>query len=269
MNKFSALACSLLASVFISAAPDARAQDYSSVAQVEFLSGWTTQSGTQMAGLAITLDPGWKTYWRRPGEAGIPPVFEWNGSQNLRSVALHWPTPAVFKQDAYNSVGYSNQLVLPIELFPSESSAPMVVRGTMQLGVCREVCVPISLDFDQNLAVVGKADIQAALADRPISRQQAGVGKVTCRIKPISDGLQMTVSMAAPNLGGKEHMVVELPDPTIWISEADTRRDGDRLVATVDMVPASAAPFPLNRSEVRVTLLGSKMAVDIQGCTGD
>ncbi|NIL97039.1 MAG: hypothetical protein GTO62_07860 [Planctomycetales bacterium] len=262
-----ALSIGLLAASFLTS-QSAQAEDYSTVAQVEFLTGWTTKSGTQMAGLSITLEPGWKTYWRKPGEAGIPPVFNWGGSQNLQSVAMHWPTPTVFRQNEYHSVGYSERLILPIELSPSQASAPIVVQGTLQLGVCREVCVPVTLNIDQEGAEVGTAAIQQALANAPISRQKAGVGKVTCEITPISDGLRMTVRMKSPHLGGNEHMVVELPDPTIWISEAATHREGGYLIASVDMVPEYAAPFSLDRSDVRVTLLGSKVAVDIQGCSG-
>ncbi|WP_095594127.1 protein-disulfide reductase DsbD domain-containing protein [Actibacterium pelagium] len=246
----------------------AAAQDFSEVAQVEYLSGWTTKSGSHMAALSITLEPGWKTYWRKPGEAGIPPVFDWGGSKNLQSVALHWPTPKVFKQDIFYSVGYAEQLILPIELYPSQPGKPVSVKGSLQIGVCKDVCVPVELEFTQTGAIDNTPAIRAALADQPVSGKKAGIGKVVCQIAPISDGLQMTLRMKAPQLGGKDYVIVELADPTIWVSEAKMQHEGGQIVATVDMVPANAAPFSLNRSDVRITVLGDKAGIDIQGCSG-
>lgn len=244
------------------------AQDFSRIAQVEYLSGWTTSSGSHMAALSITLEPGWKTYWRKPGEAGIPPVFDWGGSKNLQSVALHWPTPKVFKQDVYHSVGYTDRLILPIEVYPTRPGKPVSVRGSLQIGVCKDVCVPVELEFSQVGAVDNTTAIRAALANQPVSGKSAGIGKVLCQIAPISDGLKMTLRMKAPRGRGKEYVVVELADPTIWVSEAQMRREGEQIVASVDMVPANAAPFSLNRSDVRITLLGGKSGIDIQGCSG-
>ena len=48
-----------------------------------------------MAAVEIRLAPGWHTYWRVPGEAGIPPRFDWSGSQNLAAVAYEWPRPEI------------------------------------------------------------------------------------------------------------------------------------------------------------------------------
>src|SRR5208282_5267135 len=48
------------------------------------------------AGIEIKLDPGWKTYWRDPGDSGAPPTFDFSGSGNVKSAAVLWPAPEKF-----------------------------------------------------------------------------------------------------------------------------------------------------------------------------
>ncbi len=88
------------------------------IAQVALLPGWRTNRGTHMAALQISLAPGWKTYWRAPGDAGIPPAFNWQGSQNLQSVELHWPTPKIFDLNGMLTLAYEGTVVIPIEISP-------------------------------------------------------------------------------------------------------------------------------------------------------
>ena len=79
------------------AAAQAESFDMADIVQAEVLPGWRTPSGTWMAALHLTLSPGWKTYWRVPGEAGIPPLFDIAASTNIAALAVHWPTPHVFE----------------------------------------------------------------------------------------------------------------------------------------------------------------------------
>ena len=96
------------------AAVTAQAQSFDRVVQAEVLPGWRTENGDHMAALRITLNPGWKTYWRAPGDAGIPPLLDWSGSGNLESAEVTWPTPEVFSQNGMRSIGYTEELVLPV-----------------------------------------------------------------------------------------------------------------------------------------------------------
>ena len=65
-------------------------------AAVGTLDGWRQPDGSRLAAVEIRLAPGWHTYWRVPGDAGIPPSFDWSGSSNLASVAYEWPRPEIF-----------------------------------------------------------------------------------------------------------------------------------------------------------------------------
>ena len=237
---------------------------------LEILPGWREADGTHMAGLRVTLDPGWKTYWRAPGDAGIPPDFNWSGAQNMESVSFHWPVPNVFMTNGLRTIGYENQVVIPMRVTPS-TDGPIQMKGSVQIGVCEEICVPVTLDFDEALPPIGAADgtISAALSDRPHTETEARVGSVTCAVDPISDGLRITAAIAMPSLGRGEIAVFETADPTIWISEATMQRDGQTLTASADMVGASGQPFALDRGDVRITVLAAGQAVDIRGCTAN
>ena len=238
------------------------------VADFEILPGWRTQNGTHMAALRIILQPGWKTYWRAPGDAGIPARFDWKGSRNLSSVRFHWPTPDVFHQNGMRSVGYKGELVLPIELTPKRKGDVISMRADIELGVCEDVCIPVAVRVSADLPAPGASDarIKSAINARPDTSAEAGLRKISCKIDPIADGLRLTASIDLPVIGRDEIAVVELPDQTIWISEAKVTRQGRILTAIAEMVPANSKPFSLDRSTVRITVIGQGRAVDIQGC---
>ncbi len=244
-------------------------QGLDNLVQLEVLDGGKTSEGTYQGALRLTLKDGWKTYWRAPGDAGIPPQFDWNGSGNVADVAITWPAPHVFDQNGLRSVGYEDQLVLPVEITPRNPAKPVRLRGEMDLGVCKDVCVPGRLDFDHTLdAAAGRNPaIAAALAQRPFSEREAGVAGATCHLTPTADGMQIEAHITMPSAGGAEFAVIEPGNPALWASQPETRRQGNTLIASSEVISASGGPFALDRSEVRITVLGANHAVDIQGCS--
>lgn len=238
------------------------------VVDLDILTGWRTADGTHMAALSIELAPGWKTYWRAPGDAGIPPSFDWAGSENLASASLHWPVPMLFLQNGMRSIGYSNRVVIPIEFNLDDASADAVMSGEVQIGVCEEICIPVSLQFSALLPPTGARDgaIVAALLDRPQTEEEARVGDVTCALTPIDEGLQVTARVDMPASSRGEVVVIEAGDQQVWVSEPETWREGDALYARSDMIHVSGGSFALNRSDVRITVFSGGQSVDIQGC---
>lgn len=245
------------------------AQTQAEVLSARLLAGFATDQGTRMAGLEMAFAPGWKTYWRAPGDAGIPPVFDWTGSKNVKAVRLHWPRPSVFHLNGMQSVGYRDALVLPLEVLPMDPAQPVALHLRVDLGVCKDICMPASLDLSADLMPGGgDAAIRAALADQPISATAAGVSDVQCDVEPIRDGLRVTAHLDLPRQGAEETVVLESGLDGVWVSEATTTRDGVRLTAVADMVPPEGAPFALDRSGVVVTVIAPDRAVEIRGCPG-
>ncbi|MEV8465678.1 protein-disulfide reductase DsbD domain-containing protein [Fluviibacterium sp. DFM31] len=266
MTSFRALIASSAFALWAGASSVA-AQDMGDLIGITVLDGWQTERGTVMAGLRITLDAGWKTYWRNPGDSGIPPQFDWGASDNLRAVQVYWPRPEIFQEAGAETLGYMNEFVLPVELFPRDAAAPMRLDGLASVGVCREVCVPVEAVFG---GTVGQGDpghaqaIRGALAAQP--DRVDGPRTVSCRVTPIADGLQLTARIAVPSQGTTERVVFETGRQDLWISAPVTSREGHILVATAELVPPEARPFAFSRSELRVTVLGQTRAVEMKGC---
>ncbi|MEO1779928.1 MAG: protein-disulfide reductase DsbD domain-containing protein [Pseudomonadota bacterium] len=269
MTRFARL-CSACALAALSALPvPATAGDYDPVT-AEVLQGWTLPDGRRVAAIRLTLEPGWKTYWRAPGDAGIPPHFDWSRARNIAGVDISWPTPSVYTEFGMRSLGYSGEVVLPLHITPERSGAPIRLRTKMSLGVCAEVCLPHTLRID---AVLDTTDtgptpaIVAALADTPFAADEAGVVSAACRIAPSEHGMSIEAHVTLPHTGGTEVAVIEPGTPGIWVSEPETARQGGTLVAVSEMVHPDGGAFSIDRSNVRITILGGDYAVDVQGCT--
>lgn len=237
--------------------------------QLDILDGGLTERGTYLGAVRLTLSDGWKTYWRAPGDAGIPPRFDWGGSRNVGEVSFTWPTPEVLEQNGLRTLGYEDQLILPVEITPAKPGKPVRLKGSMELGICKDVCVPgnLAINHTVNEQAGRNPAIAAALAQRPYSRREAGVRSATCILSPTSDGMQIEAQIAMPSAGGQEVAVIEPGNPVIWASAPETRRQGNTLIATSELISNSGGPIALDRSEIRITVLGSKHAVDIVGCT--
>ena len=257
----------LLALVIL--APSAKADLPTEIAVAEVLEGWR-DDGRHYAALSIRLAPGWKTYWRTPGAAGIPPVFDWAASENVADVIVAFPVPRITELNGLRSIGYSDQVVFPLAVRPINNDEDINLRGQILIGVCKDICVPLELDLTATLrssASQRTTAIVHAMRDRPMTAGEAGVINVGCEIAPISDGLRITARVGLPRMGRAEIAVVELADRNIWISEPSVQRDGNTLIAEADMVPPNAQPFLLSRNDVRITIFGGGQAVDIQGCS--
>lgn len=259
----------ILSSAFalLLAAP-AAANPADGVVELDILPGWRTDQGTHMAGLHISLAPGWKTYWRVPGDGGIPPRFAWTGSENLNAVALHWPVPDVSHINNMRSIGYSGSVVIPVEFDLENASAAARMKGEVQIGVCEEICIPVVLHFDAELPAGGRRDpnIVASLIDRPRTATEAGVGAVSCAIAPIEGGLRVIAEIPMPPMGRDEEVVIESGDQRVWVSEPSTWREHGTLFAASDMIHIERDGFTVNRSDMRITVIAGGQSVDIQGC---
>jgi DsbC/DsbD-like thiol-disulfide interchange protein len=94
------------------------------------------------AGVEIRLAAGWKTYWRYPGDSGVPPAFDFSKSENVKSVAVSWPAPHRFTDDGGNSIGYKVGVTLPVHVVPENPKRPVILRLALDYAVCEKLCVP-------------------------------------------------------------------------------------------------------------------------------
>lgn len=239
--------------------------------QAQILQGWVQPDGSRVAALQLTLAPGWKTYWRAPGDAGIPPQFDWRRSRNLAGVAIDWPTPVVFDQGGMQAIGYTNHVVLPLRLMPKDKGSAVELDVTVDMGVCKDICVPEQLHLTGTLDTTDAKPqpvIVAALAEQPYSGADVGMTSATCTLRPTRKGLEITTTLTLPDAGGREVVVIEPGRDGLWVSPTDSQRKGNRLTAQADIIANDSAMLALDRSAIRITVLGRDHAVDIRGCTG-
>jgi DsbC/DsbD-like thiol-disulfide interchange protein len=116
------------------------------------------EAGRVAGGIEIVLEPGWYTYWRNPGEAGVPPVFDFSGSTNVAGVEVRYPTPERHDDGVSVSLIYKDEVVFPLEVTPLEPGRPVTVRVYASFGVCREICIPTEASSSVTLAPSSEPD---------------------------------------------------------------------------------------------------------------
>ncbi len=93
-------------------------------------------------GFQFSLQPGWKIYWRSPGDAGLPPEFDWSGSENLAGTEVFWPAPKRYSAYGLDSIGYEDEVVLPIIAELNAAGQPLDLKVRLDYLICKDVCIP-------------------------------------------------------------------------------------------------------------------------------
>jgi DsbC/DsbD-like thiol-disulfide interchange protein len=163
-------------------AADASAWEQDTHSATRLIAGDGTRlaaDGAWRAGVEIKLGRGWKTYWRYPGDSGVPPRFDFSGSSNVKAVNVLWPTPHRFRDASGESIGYTDQLIFPLHVLPQDPAKPVTLRMNLDYGVCEKLCVPVQAKAELTLGRVASqfdAALAAAEAQVPVPTQ-LGEGK--------------------------------------------------------------------------------------------
>ncbi len=102
-------------------------------------------------GIEVKLQDGWKTYWRSPGDAGIPPRVDFEGSTNVASANFRWPAPARFQYYDLETFGYSKEVVFPIDVSLARPGEPAALRARVDMLICDDVCIPHTMNVSLDL----------------------------------------------------------------------------------------------------------------------
>ncbi len=118
--------------------------------------------GAFVAGVEIVMPPGWKTYWRSPGEAGgVPPEFDWTASRNLAEANVLYPAPEKFAGEEGATFGYHDRVVFPVQARAVEPDKPVELKLALRYGICKDICIPAEAE----LALVLSPGLEAGLPD--------------------------------------------------------------------------------------------------------
>ncbi len=136
-------------------------------------------------GFQVKMEEGWKTYWRTPGSAGLPPIFNWEGSVNLAFVEVKYPAPERFEIFDLQTYGYPKEVVYPIKISPAISEAPITLNVKINYLVCKDLCVPVIANLTLTIPV--------ANGEAPFSLYTGVIETYLARV-PKSEGRQVEVS---------------------------------------------------------------------------
>jgi DsbC/DsbD-like thiol-disulfide interchange protein len=173
-----------------------------------------------LAGVEIALDEGWKTYWRMPGDAGVPPNFDWLGSSNVAAVTVLYPAPRRMSEPAADTVGYKHAVLFPVEVIPRDASQPVRLALALEFGVCREICIPAEARLSLSLtpAEMERQPLPAMLTaleqvPRPTASRHAEDPRVTRASAFLEGGQPHLVVIARFPKGDQEaDLFVEAPE---------------------------------------------------------
>jgi DsbC/DsbD-like thiol-disulfide interchange protein len=177
---FAFLALSTTAALANSATPVTSdwVQGYNTKARL--VAGHAVRDGQKAlyAGVELAMPQGWKTYWRTPGDAGgVPPEFDWKGSQNLQSARVLYPAPHRLSDKAGDAVGYKGGVIFPVLVKPADAAKPIVLHGKVDYGLCKDICIPAEAEFQVVIPpdVGTSAELTQSLSRVPQDQPRAGL----------------------------------------------------------------------------------------------
>lgn len=239
-----------------------------SFVNANLLSGEREPDGTRLAGLHMVLEPGWKTYWRSPGETGIPPQLDWSGSGNVDDVEVLWPRPEVFTSFGYQTIGYSERVIFPVRITPVDPALPVQLELDAIIGVCKDLCVleqvQLTGDFPPDLEGKDHKKIARAIRAVPKSGAEAGLTLAECRVSGAGKDrtLDMTVAFDQPL---NDPVVLVEGTSGMWVHGLETSAQNGEASVTANVTLETEDGW-VDRSAFRITVLDGFMSADIQGC---
>lgn len=239
--------------------------------RVRLVSAQTTIGEGQFSiGIHMTMDEGWKTYWRNPGDSGFPPRFDWSGSQNIKSIDLLWPAPHAFDEMGERYYGYKDEILLPIRLTVEDPAKPVTVSLKLDYGICADVCIPAHAVAEM-VVRTGSAQrsaaetlVEEALAKVPTAMNQTG-WRASARLRDISGHRAWLEISLAERPGGAaitidpSMVIVTGPSGTYFGASQPHENKGFAVSVEAD------APEALRGQPVNLVFLGEEGSPALEG----
>jgi DsbC/DsbD-like thiol-disulfide interchange protein len=176
------------------------------------------------AGIELRLGNGWKTYWRYPGDSGVPPRFDFSKSTNVKSVAVRWPAPHRFTDENGASIGYKNSVMLPLDIVPADPKQPVTLRLTLEYAICEKLCIPAAGSATLTVPTPSSFDRALAAAQAHVPRAATLGGNSPLAVRSVvhePGSSRVVVEVAAPDgapldlfvEGPTEDWALPLPEP--------------------------------------------------------
>jgi DsbC/DsbD-like thiol-disulfide interchange protein len=221
--------------------------------------------GLQVAAIEIAMDKGFKTYWRTPGDSGIPPLFSFEGSENIRDVAVHFPPPKRFDDGAGgHSIGYvAPYLELPVTFRAVDPAKPVRLVLKADYAVCEKICVPASGQAQLLIEPPKAGSHRAAKLLSTLPRRQAMAAEGALSVLTLAKGAKaehFNVLAAFPSsLAGD--LFVEAANPWLFDAKAGAAMPGGKASFSVLAIDKDKSP-DCKGVEIVLTLTAGDQAVE-------
>jgi hypothetical protein len=236
---------------------------------VDIIRGWRQSDDIHIAAINIKLEDGWKTYWRVPGIGGIAPILNWEKSKNIKNISQIWPTPNIYNEYGLQTIGYKDELLLPLQIQPIDKKQPIHLSITIDFGICSDVCVPIQTSVEEKLperTSFGKKNILDTLEKTILSGNKSLFKIVKCNIIPIKDGFEVNAFFEGLTSFDKDTLgVVEYPvKQNGWINQKASLVSGNQL--NVHATVYNKSIHFIDRSDLTLTIFTKNKAFEFDGC---
>lgn len=236
---------------------------------VDIIRGWRQSDDIHIAAINIKLEDGWKTYWRVPGIGGIAPILNWEKSKNIKNISQIWPTPNIYNEYGLQTIGYKNELLLPLQIQPIDKKQPIHLSITIDFGICSDVCVPIQTAVEERLperTSIGKKNILDTLQKAILSGKKSPFKIVKCNIVPIKDGFEVNAFFEGLTSFDKDTLgVVEYPvKQNGWINQKASLISSNQL--SVHAIVYNKSIHFIDRSDLTLTIFTKNKAFEFDGC---
>lgn len=120
-------------------------------------------NGKVRGALQIEPKPGWITYWREPGDAGIPPQLLFSKAEGVTLDRVSYPVPKRIDNGPLRDIGYDQPVALPFELTLSAPDKPLALGVSAFIGLCRNICIPFQAEFSLSFASAHGTPVEEAM----------------------------------------------------------------------------------------------------------
>jgi DsbC/DsbD-like thiol-disulfide interchange protein len=216
------------------------------------------EHGIYRVAAEIKLSPAAITYWRAPGDAGVPPQFSVKDSENVANAEILFPAPRRIDEQGIEAFGYRGGVVFPIHVAARDAAEPVRLRLTVAYAVCDNICLPVkssaelilpkSVDSPEDAAIAAaEARVPLALAPKDLAE----------KLSVVSDKTAASPTWLLTWRGDFQPKDLFAEAPEGWVLETHRRADG-----LFSMVAVEQPLRAQRRVPVRLTLTGSQNAYE-------
>lgn len=225
-----------------------------------------SDSSTYLAAIEISLAPGFLTYWRVPGEAGVPPVLDWSDSQNAGDIEVNWPAPERIREADSIVYGFHDKVIIPVRVSPLRPGT-VSLKLSLQYGVCKDICIPATATATVVLGGTdaGKDAVAVQRAIRTLPKPTPARSEAPLSVlsgQGLKDKGEALISVRAPT-GEKPELFAEGPEG--WLFTVSEGQPGVEEGTWSFLVKAEETPKkPYALVPVRLTVTAGDQSIETE-----